>query len=270
MSKVVFITGASSGIGLASAKMLLGEGHIVYGAARRPQNMTELEKLGGRIIKLDVTDRGAIKVAVDRIVAEQGRIDVLLNNAGYGMFGAVEDVSLADAKRQFDVNVFALAEVTKAVIPIMREKNCGKIINISSMGGKMHTPLGGWYHSSKYAVEGLSDCMRFELKQFGIDVVLIEPGAINSAWYDIMLKNLKSTADNSHYKNYIDSYEKYVVTNRKYFSKTDIVAKVVCKVIKSRNPRARYSVGFMAKPSILLYKLLPSKVYDSALRLIFK
>lgn len=270
MEKVIFITGASSGIGLASAKMLLKEGHIVYGAARRLENMAEIEQLGGRTIKLDVTDSDAIKLAVDRIVAEQGRIDVLLNNAGYGMFGAVEDVSLTEAKRQFDVNVFALAEVTKAVAPVMRENKSGKIINISSMGGKMHTPLGGWYHSSKYAVEGLSDCMRFELKQFGIDVVLIEPGAINSAWYDIMLNNLKSTAKNSHYTNYINAYEKYVVANRKHFSKTDAVAKAVCKAIKSRSPHARYSVGFMAKPSIILYKLLPSKVYDSVLRLIFK
>jgi len=270
MSKVILITGASSGIGLASAKMLLSEGHVVYGAARRMENMAEIEALGGKTIKLDVTDSSAIKFAVDRIIAEQGRIDVLLNNAGYGMFGAVEDVSLEDAKRQFEVNVLGLADMSKAVIPIMRKQNCGKIINISSMGGKMHTPLGGWYHSSKYAVEGLSDCMRFELKQFGIDVVLVEPGAINSAWYDIMLKNLKNHAENSHYKTYIDGYENYVLKNRNHFSKTNVVARTVCKAIKSRNPHARYLVGYMAKPSILLYKLLPSKVYDSFLRLIFK
>ncbi|MEG1887157.1 MAG: oxidoreductase [Oscillospiraceae bacterium] len=267
---IAFITGASSGIGFQTAKLLLQRGDTVYCGARRIEAMEELKALGAHILKLDVTIEDEISASVDFILQKSGRIDVLINNAGYGMFGSIEDVKAEDAKRQFEVNVFGLANVTKAVIPIMRKNKFGRIINISSMGGKMYTPLGGWYHSSKFAVEGLSDCMRYELRHFGIAVVLIEPGAIDSEWYDIMLKNMNSTKENSEYKTTIEAYEKYVLNNRKFFSPPIKVSKTILKAIKSRHPRARYSVGFMAKPAICLYKLLPTKIYDRALHLIFK
>ena len=176
--QVILITGASSGMGKDAAMHLINQGHIVYGAARRVSNMADIVEKGGHALELDVTNPEQVKSVADKIIEEQGRIDVLVNNAGYAVYGAVEDVSAEDAKRQFDVNLFGLAEMTKAVLPYMRKSKSGKIINISSMGGKMYTPLGAWYHATKHALEGWSDCLRLELKQFGIDVVVIEPGGI--------------------------------------------------------------------------------------------
>ena len=170
--------------------MLQNEGHIVYGAARRVEKMAELKNAGISTIKLDVTDDTTMVDAVKRIVKEQGRIDVLVNNAGYGFFGALEDVPMSEARRQFEVNVFGLGRMTQIVLPYMRKQKSGTIINISSVGGKMTSPFGGWYQSSKFAVEGLSDTLRKDVKRFGIDVVVIEPGAIESEWASITVDHL--------------------------------------------------------------------------------
>lgn len=178
--KAILITGASSGMGFEAAKELASQGHSVYGAARRVERMAPLTEYGVHTIELDVTDEEACKDAVGRVVAERGRIDVLVNNAGYGSFGTIEDVEIDEARRQFDVNVFGLAALTKAVMPQMRERRSGTIVNVSSMGGRLVTFMGGWYHATKYAVEALSDALRMEAAEFGIDVVLIEPGGIKT------------------------------------------------------------------------------------------
>ena len=186
MKKIILITGASSGIGKDTALQLIKEGHIVYGAARRVEKMQDLVAAGGKAIKMDVTREEDVKATVQQVLKEQGKIDVLFNNAGYGLFGAVELITIEEARRQFDVNIFGLARMTKEVIPLMREQGKGTIINMSSVGGKVYSPFGAWYHSTKHALEGWSDCLRLELKPFNIDVVLIEPGAIATEFGSLM------------------------------------------------------------------------------------
>ena len=180
MNKVILITGASSGIGKETAKKLISEGHTVYVSARRVDKMDDLVQIGARSIKMDITIDEDIKNAVETVLKEKGRIDVLVNNAGYAIYGAMEDTSIEDARRQFEVNLFGLARITQLVLPSMRNEKSGTIINMSSMGGKIYIPFGSWYHGTKHALEGWSDCMRTELKDFGIKVVIIEPGGIKT------------------------------------------------------------------------------------------
>ncbi|GAA1752158.1 oxidoreductase [Agromyces humatus] len=179
------MTGASSGIGEQTALELLRRGFTVYGAARRVDRMSALVDAGGHAIAMDVTDDASVRAAVDRIDSEQGRIDVLVNNAGYGSYGALEDVPIGEARRQFEVNVFGLARITQLVLPGMRARRSGAIVNISSIGGRIYEPLGAWYHATKFAVEGLSDSLRVELEPHGIRVVVIQPGAIRTEWNGI-------------------------------------------------------------------------------------
>ena len=173
MDKVALVTGASSGIGEAAAKDLRLRGFTVYAAARRIERLAALETLGIRPLQMDVTDDSSITQGVQRIIAESGSVDILVNNAGYGSYGSVEDVALDEARNQFEVNLFGLARLTQVVLPYMRKNSSGRIINISSMGGKMYEPMGAWYHATKFALEGLSDCLRLELKPFNIHVVII-------------------------------------------------------------------------------------------------
>ena len=175
--KVILLTGASSGIGYDTATRLARQGHKVYGAARRIDKMQPLKKLGVTPIKMDVTDDASMIAGVNAVLEAEGRIDVLVNNAGYGYFGAIENVSMEEARKQLEVNVFGLARLTQLVIPHMRQQGSGRIVNLASIAGKLALYFGGWYHVSKFAVEGFSDALRMELKPFGIDVVIIEPGA---------------------------------------------------------------------------------------------
>ena len=190
-SKTALVTGASSGIGEATALKLREVGYTVYGAARRLERMKELADEGVRLLTMDVTDDDSMRAGVERIVSESGRIDVLVNNAGYGSYGAVEDVPLSEARYQFEVNVFGAARLIQLVLPQMRSQGSGTIVNICSMGGRIYTPLGGWYHGTKFALEALSDCLRMETKPFGIDVVMIEPGSIRTEWGGIAADNLR-------------------------------------------------------------------------------
>ena len=190
MNKVALVTGASSGIGKETARLLVQNGYTVYGAARRLEKMADLENEGVKLIAMDVTDEASMVSGVNEILQTENRIDLLVNNAGYGSFGALEDVPLSEAKYQFEVNIFGLARLTQLVMPTMRAQHSGRIINISSIGGSLGEPHGAWYHATKYAVEGLSDSLRMELKQFGIDVVIIKPGAIITEWGSIASDNL--------------------------------------------------------------------------------
>ncbi|MCU1652217.1 MAG: Estradiol 17-beta-dehydrogenase, partial [Pseudonocardia sp.] len=183
--KTVLVTGASSGIGKETAKTLLADGYAVYVAARRVDRMSELEQLGATALAMDITNDEDIVAAVKRITAERGGIDVLINNAGFGMYGAMEDTTLDDARYQFEVNLFGLARLTQLALPYMRDRGAGKIVNISSVGGKIYTPLGAWYHATKHALEGWSDSLRLELKPLGIDVIVIEPGIIRTEFGDV-------------------------------------------------------------------------------------
>lgn len=210
--KVILVTGASSGMGKEFVKTLLNEGHIVYAAARRVDKMEDVKKAGAKILSLDVTKDDSMVNGIATVIKNEERIDVLINSAGFGLNGAIEDVSMADAKYQFEVNVFGMSRLIQLALPHMREKRSGKIINISSVAGKISSPMAGWYHASKHAVEALSDSLRTEVKQFGIDVVIIEPGAIKSEWGAIARDNTLKISGNGAYKemakSYVDNTEK--------------------------------------------------------------
>ena len=178
--KVVLITGTAYGIGKSTAELLIHKGHIVYGGDILVEENLYLNDIGGTALEMDVTNQEHIDKAINQIISEQGRVDVLVNNAGLGVYGAIEDVSMEDIYYQYDVNLFGLARVTKAVLPYMREEESGLIINISSVLGETYGPLAGWYLSTKHALEGWSDALRVELKEFDIDVVVVQPGAINT------------------------------------------------------------------------------------------
>ena len=184
--RVALVTGASSGIGKATALALLKHGFVVYGAARRLDAMAPLLAAGGHALDLDLTNEASIEACAKSILDTEHHIDVLINNAGYEAAGAVEDIPIAGARRQFEVNLFGLARLIQLVLPGMRARRSGRIINISSMGGTIYTPLGAWYHASKHAVEGFSDCLRLELAGHGIDVVVVAPGAIDSSFNTVV------------------------------------------------------------------------------------
>ncbi|WP_310685349.1 oxidoreductase [Aliifodinibius sp. S!AR15-10] len=267
-ANTILITGASSGMGKTTALQLIDQGHMVYGAARRVEKMQELEEAGGRAIEMDITDEEQIVAAVTHILEEQDQIDVLVNNAGFGLYGAVEDISIEDAKRQFEVNLFGLARITKEVLPHMRERNSGTIINISSMGGKIYTPLGAWYHASKHALEGWSDCLRLELKQFNIDVVIVEPGVIATDFGDTLSGPLLENSGDGPYEQMAramaqatkDSYEKEGAS-----SPPSVVADTILKVIRSDKPKTRYPVGNMARLLMFIRKYLGDRIFDKAI-----
>lgn len=261
MKQVILITGASSGIGKVSALQLLKEGHIVYGAARRMEHMQELVQAGGHALKLDVSDEAQIVAGVAQIIAEQGRIDVLFNNAGYGLYGAVEDISIEDAKRQFEVNIFGLARITKEVLPHMRAQKSGKIINTSSMGGKMYTPLGAWYHATKHALEGWSDCLRLELKPFNIDVVIIEPGSIATEFGDVLTTPLLQNSGEGPYAKLAQIMAK-AVQEQGAGSPPSVIARVVSQAVAAKRPKTRYRAGKLAKLLVWIRVYLGDRIFD--------
>lgn len=238
---VVLITGASSGIGYDAAQKLAELGNKVYGGARRVELMKGLVKYGVTPLKLDVTDEASLKAAVDRIIDEQDRIDVLINNAGYGSYGPIEYVSIDEAKRQLDVNLLGVARLVKLVLPVMREQHEGKIINISSMGGRLTAKFGGWYHASKYAIEAFSDALRMETKPFGVKVVIIEPGAIKSNWGKITAEHLIDSAKGSPYEAAANKAAKGLmrIYNSNFISSPDVVVRAIIKAVNSSHPRAR-------------------------------
>lgn len=261
--KVVLITGASSGIGKETAKLLVKSGHIVYGAARRLDKMNDLKEAGIKLLEMDVTSDESMVKGIQKIMESEKRIDVLVNNAGYGSFGALEDVPISEAKYQFDVNIFGLARLTQLVLPHMRKQQSGKIVNISSIGGKFGEPHGAWYHATKFAVEGLSDSLRMELKQFNIDVVIIEPGAIKSEWGGIAKENLLKVSGNTAYKNLATKHATLIdETYKRVGSEPIVIAKTIAKAINSNNPKTRYAVGGGAKLLLFMRRILSDKLFD--------
>lgn len=272
MKKVALITGASSGMGKSTANILHNQGYKVYGAARRLNQMQDLEDKGMSIVSLDLTKDETIVECVNDILSKEGRIDILINNAGYGAYGAVEDVSIEEAKRQFEVNMFGLARITQLVLPKMREHKFGRIVNISSMGGKIYTPLGAWYHATKHAVEGWSDCLRLEVKPFGIDVVVVEPGGIKTPWGKIAADNLRKTSGKGVYStftsNVADGMEKTYTSNS--LTNVDVLGKVIAKAATVNKPKTRYVKGYMAKPAIAIRKWFGDRAFDKMIMSQFK
>lgn len=264
MGKVILITGASSGMGKESAKQLIAKGHTVYAVARRIEQMQDLAKLGGHPIKMDVTNEEEIDMVIRTIVDKEGKIDVLWNNAGYGLYGSVEDVPLEEARRQFEVNVFGMAAMAQKVAPYMRKAGQGTIINTSSMGGKMYFPMGAWYHASKHAVEGLSDCLRLELKPFNINVVILEPGFIATEFGSVLLDGFAKINKDSAYREMMGKIEegtrKATVGNGS--SKPSVISNTILKIVNSKRPKTRYRVGKFAKPMVWMRTYLGDRLFD--------
>ena len=266
--KVILITGASSGIGKATALQLIKEGHTVYGAARRVEQMKDLEEAGGYAIKMDVLEEDQMKSGVDQIIEKEGRIDVLVNNAGYAIYGSIEDITIDEARRQFEVNIFGLARLTQLVLPHMRDKKSGTIINISSVGGKIFTPLGAWYHATKHALEGWSDCLRMEVEQFGIDVVIIEPGAIKTEFMDVMNQPMLDRSANGPYEalaKALDKAGKEAYTKKGRHSGPEVIARTISQSIAARKPKTRYVSGAMAGLLLFMRKWLSDRGFQKML-----
>ena len=266
MKKVIIVTGASSGIGKATALQLIQEGHTVYGLARRVENMQDLIVAGGNAMSMDVTNHDQVHAVIMNIINKERRIDVLVNNAGFAIWGAVEDTSYEDAKRQFEVNIFGLAEVTKEVLPIMRKQKNGRIINVSSIGGKIYSPLGAWYHATKHALEGWSDCLRLEVKNFGIDVVIVEPGAIRTEFGDVLNDNFAKSA-NSEYAEMTKVISKVMeaANEPSQSSPPSVIAEVISKAIKSNKPKTRYSAGKMAAQTLFFRQWFSDRMFDKTI-----
>lgn len=265
---VVLITGASSGIGHATALALAARGWIVYGAARRVDRMQELEAAGCQVIAMDVTDDASLRAGVDRIIREQRRVDVLVNNAGYGSYGALEDVPIDEARRQFEVNVFGLARLSQLVIPTMRALGRGRIINVSSIGGRIYEPIGSWYHATKFAVEGLSDSLRIELAPHGIDVVIIQPGPIRTEWNSISRRSAEEYSGAGPYaaqaRALVRNYER--VDDSPASGTPEDVAATIVRAATARRPKTRYATPASAKIVVAARRLLPDRIMDLILR----
>ena len=269
MTKVILITGASSGIGFDAARTLARQGHRVYAAARRVERMEPLKEDGVVPVRMDVTDEDSMQACVRTILEQEGRIDVLVNNAGYGYFGAIENVSLEEARKQLEVNVFGLARMCQLVLPSMREQGSGRIINTSSIAGKAVIYFGGWYHVSKYSVEALSDALRMEVKPFGIDVSLIEPGGIRTDWGLIAADHLAESSKGTPYEaeGLREAETMHKAYSSRLLSKPSVVTRAISKAVNSRCPRARYRIGFGAGTLVFLHAILPAKWWDALFRL---
>ncbi|MEL6442692.1 MAG: oxidoreductase [Bacteroidota bacterium] len=263
-TQVVLITGASSGIGKATAERLLADGHIVYVAARRVEKMQGLTDQGATALAMDVTKTEDAERVVAQIIAEQGRIDALFNNAGFGLYGAVEDTAIDDARYQFEVNLFGLARLTQLVLPHMRAQGFGTILNTSSIGGKIYTPLGAWYHATKHALEGWSDSLRLELAPHGIRVVIVEPGIILTEFGDVMTKPMMERSGDGPYRDLAHGLAKAAEASyaKGEGSPPSVIADVVAKAIGAATPKTRYAAGHMAKPILALRRFLPDRWFD--------
>lgn len=270
-TRVALVTGGSSDIGEQAALLLKKAGFEVYAVARRVDRMAGLEKQGIRVFGMDVTDDASMTAGIERILAEQGRIDVVVNNAGYGSYGAVEDVSIDEARRQFEVNLFGLARLTQLVTPPMREQGTGRIINISSVGAVIYEPFGAWYHATKNAVEGFSDSLRVELAQFGIDVVIIRPAGILTEWNQISREGLVATSRGGAYEKQAASAAKALasVDNRLMSSGPRTVAKTIVRAATSNRPRTRYATGRGARMVMATRRILPDRAFDAFLTRVY-
>jgi NAD(P)-dependent dehydrogenase (short-subunit alcohol dehydrogenase family) len=268
--RTVLITGCSSGIGEATASRLAKAGWTVYATARKVEALDALAAEGCRTLALDVTSEESMTAAVDTVIAESGRIDGLVNNAGYSQSGAVETLDLDDVRRQFETNVFGLVRMCQLVLPTMRAQRSGRIVNISSMGGRLVFPGGGAYHATKYAVEAFSDAMRFEVAGFGIRVVLVEPGLITTIFENAAVASMPDhddgpyTAFNAQVAK--STKEVYSGPMARLGGGPDAVAKVIEKSLNARRPRIRYTVTPSAKLSLASRKLIGARGWDAAMK----
>lgn len=276
VSRSVLVTGCSSGIGKATAAHLAQRGYKVWATARKRESIADLEALGCRTLSLDVLSEGSMESAVRAVEAEDGAVGILVNNAGYSQSGAIESVPIERVRAQFETNVFGLVRLTQMVLPKMREQRWGRVVNLSSMGGKLVFPGGGFYHATKYAVEAISDALRFEVRGFGIAVVLIEPGLIKSGFSEAAVSAMGPSNGNGKGGDpYAAFHEAVARATKESYEKGPLarftgvpedVAKVIQKAIEADRPKARYTVSGSAKILLTQRKLLSDRTWDRFLR----
>ena len=271
VSKAVLITGCSSGIGWGTAKYLADVGWRVYATARNVEKLAPLEESGCRLLSLDVTDEDSMASAVEEVEREEGAVGALVNNAGYSQSGAVETVPMEKVRAQFETNVFGLVRMCQLVLPGMRRQGYGRIVNLSSMGGRLTFPGAGFYHASKYAVEAVSDALRFEVEGFGIKVSIIEPGLIRTGFADAAVGSMDGQ-DGGPYAGFAEDVARATTENyeqgpiSRLAGEPEAVAEAIEQAISARSPRSRYAVTPSAHLLIGLRRLLPDGAWDTALR----
>jgi len=274
-SGAILITGCSSGIGRAAAIALHEAGLTVYASARHMESIGELYERGVRTLTLDVTDEHSMQAAVDTIESEAGAVGVLVNNAGYGLYGSVEQLPMDEIRRQFETNFFGLVRLTQLVLPGMRRAGRGRILNVSSMGGRITLPGGAFYHASKHAVESFSDALRMEVRQFGVDVVLIEPGPVRTPWNDVAVASVTIADTGADDPDPYARYKSAVVASFaratsgpmvRFGSSAQDIANVITKAVTVRRPRTRYLINPVARGLVAMKRWLPDRVYDAVLR----
>ncbi len=263
--KVCLVTGASTGIGHATALELAQAGYIVYGVARRVERMGAIGAAGGHVLAMDLKNDADLERVVKTIMDEQGRLDILVNNAGIGSHGAIEDIPIEIGRNLFEVNLFGVARLIQLVLPVMRRQGSGTIINVSSIGGEITLPLGAWYYASKHALEALSDSLRQEVKQFGINVIIIQPGIIKTEFERETPQELRTISGKGAYANIAEAMAKRAETSLGEGSKASdpsLVAKTIRAAIESSAPKPRYAVGYVAGTLLFLNKFLPVRLFD--------
>jgi short-subunit dehydrogenase len=275
ISKAVLITGCSTGIGRSTAERLARNGHTVYATARRLESLADLAQHGCKLLALDVCDEASMQAAVAAVEREHGAVGVLINNAGYGSEGPVEEVPMSEVRRQFETNVFGLLRLTQLVLPGMRRQGWGKIVNLSSMGGRMTLPGGGIYHATKYAIEALSDALRFEVRGFGVDVIVIEPGAIKTEFGNTAIARVDAIGGSADYAAFRDILKQqirnaYEGPMAAFAVGPEAVAKVIEKAITANRPRTRYLITLGAHVLVRVRRLLPDRAFDAFLRTQFR
>jgi NAD(P)-dependent dehydrogenase (short-subunit alcohol dehydrogenase family) len=265
-SRAVLITGCSSGIGWATAERLSRRGRTVYATARNVEEISPLAQSGCRLLPLDVTDEESMRHAVEEVERIEGAVGVLINNAGYSQSGAIEEVPMEKVRRQFETNVFGLVRMCQLALPGMREQGFGKIVNLSSMGGRLTFPGGGFYHASKHAVEAVSDALRFEVRDFGVDVVVIEPGLIRTGFAQTAVGSMgEGSGPYAGFEAEVaratrENYERGPLAALGGGPET--VAEVIERALSTARPRSRYTVTPSAKLLISARRLLPDRVWD--------
>jgi NAD(P)-dependent dehydrogenase (short-subunit alcohol dehydrogenase family) len=271
VSKAVLITGCSSGIGRETARHLASGGWTVYATARLPETLADLEAAGCTTLACDVTDEESMRACVDAVVAAEGAVGVLVNNAGYSQSGAVESVDMDSIRRQFETNVFGLIRMSQLVLPGMRDQAWGRIVNLSSMGGRLTFPGGGIYHATKHAVEAICDAMRFEVAGFGVDVVCVEPGLIVTGFGEAAARSLEEgAAAEGPYGEFnarvgAATEAVYKGPMRRLGGGPETVARTIERAISARRPRSRYKVTPSAKLAIAQRRLVSDRVWDRAM-----
>jgi NAD(P)-dependent dehydrogenase (short-subunit alcohol dehydrogenase family) len=267
-SRAVLITGCSTGIGHATAELLVREGWTVYATARNPDTLTDLEQAGARTLALDVTDEASMTTAVNAVLQAEGAVGVLINNAGYSQSGAVESVPLNDVRRQFETNVFGLLRMCQLVLPGMREQHWGRIVNLSSMGGRVVFPGGGIYHATKYAVEALSDALRFEVRGFGVEVIIIEPGLIVTNFGETASASVQTDGPYADFNRAVAEATEgaYHGPMAKLGGGPETVAKTIAAAMQAEHPKTRYPVTASAHLLINQRRLMPDRLWDLAMR----